>query len=104
MATKLKTLDDFMAENDRDTVVKNKVKAALAALAKESGPQAHEGETELAKRCGLQLAEVARLRAELHKHVAFVPKLLGRKARYVWFSDTKVVPAKFRWTPEKANG
>jgi hypothetical protein len=44
------------------------------------------------------------MRDEFHRHVAYVPKLMGRKARYVWFADAKVVPAKFRYTPEKDNG
>jgi hypothetical protein len=82
--------------------VRTKVRAALTALAK-IGPQEHEGETDFAKRCGLQLVEITRLRdhKDFVKHVAFVPKLLGRKARYVWFADPKIVPAKFRYTPEK---
>lgn len=103
MATKAKTLDDFMKDNDRDTLVRNKIKTALAALLK-VGPEEHESETELAKRCGLQLVEITRMRDEFHRHVAFVPKLMGRKARYVWFADAKVVPTKFRYTPEKDNG
>lgn len=103
MATKAKTLEDFMKDNDRDTVVRTKIKTALAALLK-IGPEEHESETDLAKRAGLQLVEVTRMRDEFHRHVAFVPKLMGRKARYVWFGDGKVVPAKFRYTPEKDNG
>lgn len=105
MATKAKTLEDFMKDNDRDTVVRTKIKAALSALLK-IGPEEHESETDLAKRAGLQLVEVTRMREhkEFHRHVAFVPKLMGRKARYVWFGDPKVVPANFRFTPEKDNG
>lgn len=103
MATKPKTLDDFMADNDRGTIVRTKVRAALAALLK-VGPQEHESETDFAKRCGLQLAEFTNFRDEFHKHIALVPRLMGRKARYVWFADPKVVPPKFRYTPEKENG
>lgn len=104
MATsKAKTLDDFMRDNDRDTIIRAKIDAGLKAMAK-VGPQEHNTETDFAKLCGLQLVEVTKARDSYHKHVAFVPKLLGRKARYVWFADTKVVPAKFRYTPEKANG
>jgi hypothetical protein len=103
MATKPKTLDDFMKDNDRDTIVRTKIRTALAALLK-IGAQEHETETDFAKRAGLQVAELTRFRDEFAKHVAYVPKLMGRKARYVWFADSKVVPAKFRYTPEKANG
>jgi hypothetical protein len=105
MSTKAKTLDDFMRDNDRDTIISSKIEAGLKAMAK-IGPQEHNTETDFAKLCGLQLVEVAKARdkAKFVKHVAFVPKLLGRKARYVWFADSKVVPAKFRYTPEKANG
>jgi hypothetical protein len=103
MATRAKTLDDFMKENDRDTVVREKVRTALRQMAN-SGPQHHETETDLAKLAGLQLAELTRLRGDFAKHVAFVPKLMGRKARFVWFADPRVVPAKFRWTPEKDHG
>jgi hypothetical protein len=103
MATKPKTLDDFMKENDRDTIIRSKITTALRQMA-HSGPQHHETETDLAKLAGLQIAEIARLRSTFAKHVAFVPKLLGRKPRYVWFADPKMVPAKFRWTPEKVNG
>jgi hypothetical protein len=101
MATlKAKTLEDFMKENDRDTMVRSKIQLALRQMLN-SGKEQHETETDLARLAGLQLAELTRLRAEFHKHVAFVPKLMGRKARFVWFADPKVVPAKFRWTPEK---
>lgn len=103
MATKPKTLDDFMADNDRDTIVRTKVRTGIAALLK-IGPQEHESETDFAKRCGLQLVELGRFRNEFYRHVAYVPKLMGRRARYVWFGDPKVVPAKFRYTPEKDNG
>jgi len=102
MSTKAKTLDDFMRENDRDTIVAGKIDTALKALLK-VGPQEHDNETDFAKRCGLQLAELTKYRERYRKHVAFVPKLLGRRARFVWFADSKVVPAKFRWTPEMTN-
>lgn len=103
MATRSKTLEDFMKDNDRDTIVRGKIDAALRTLLK-TGPQQHETETDFSKLAGLQLAELTRFRDSYAKHVAFVPKLMGRNARYVWFADPKVVPAKFRYTPEKANG
>lgn len=101
--TKPKTLTDFMADNDRETIMRNKIGSAFRQMLK-VGPQEHDTDTDFAKRCGIQLAELTKFRDEFHKHVAFIPKLLGRKARYVWFADPKVVPAKFRYTPEKANG
>ncbi len=99
--SKAKTITDFMAENDRDTIITAKIKAALTALAKES---AYEYEADFAKRCGLQVAELTRYRGSFKQHIAFTPKLLGRKPRFTWFAGTGAVPPKFRWTPEKDNG
>lgn len=102
-SSKAKTVADFMASNDRETVVRNKIEAAFAAMLK-VGPQEHDSEMDMAKRAGLQLAELIKSRDEFHRHVAFCPKLMGRKERYIWFADPKHVPPKFRYTPEKANG
>lgn len=103
MPTKAKTLANFMQENDRDTIVRKRITDGLSALLK-IGREEHEAETDFAKRCSLQLAELTRFRDEFRGHVAFVPKLMGRKPRYVWFADAKVVPPKFRYQPESARG
>lgn len=102
-ASKPKTVADFMADNDRETAVKNKIEAAFRAMLK-IGPQEHDTETEMAKRAGLQLAELIKSRDQFHRHIAFCPKLMGRKERYVWFADPKQVPAKFRYNPETTSG
>lgn len=96
--TKPKTVKDFLADNDRETVIRTKIAAGINAMVK-IGPEHHEGETEFAKLCGVQLVEVTKMRDAFKKHVAFVPKLLGRKARYIWFGNPKAVPDNFRYQP-----
>lgn len=102
MAAKPKTLADFMNENDRETIVRNKITAQLSVMLKE-GAEQHANERDFCTAARVNPAVIADFRPEFKQHVAYVPPLLGKKARYVWFADPKKVPAKFRYAPEKSD-
>lgn len=87
-ATKGKTLAEFKARFDRSVVVPNKIRAALAALAKE-GPEAWEYEGDIIKRAGISQSDMGLFREEFEKHVVLVRES-GRSDRKVWFADAKV--------------
>lgn len=96
---KPKTINDFLAENDRDTIIRNKITTQLAAMLKIS-PEQHDSERDFCTAAGVNTVDLVDFRDEFRKYVAYVPKILGKKARYVWFADPRKVPAKFRYNPE----
>lgn len=102
MAAKPKTVADFMNENDRETIVRNRIVAQLAAMLK-AGSEQHENEREFCSAARVNPAVIADFRTDFKQHVAYVPPFMGKKARYVWFADPKKVPAKFRYVPEKVD-
>ncbi len=89
-AKKVNTLDSFRAQFDTNVVVPNKIRAALAALAKE-GPEAWDYELDFIKRAGLSQTQIGMFREQFAKHVVEVrPVGGGKSARKVWFADAKV--------------
>ena len=103
MSSKAKTVADFMRENDKATILRNRILARLEALRK-IGPEHSEGELEFCRAAQVGPNEIGFFRVEFKAHIAFVPKLLGKKPKYVWFGAAKAVPAKFRYVPESDNG
>lgn len=103
MPTKAKTLKDFADSNDRETITRNKIRAGIAAMVK-IGSEHHENERDFCALAGVSSNHLPDFRDEFQKHIALVPGMSGKTARYVWFGDSKKVPEKFRYTPEKANG
>lgn len=88
MATKAKTLSDFRASHDKNTVVPNKIKAALAAMLKE-GPEQYEYETDFMRRAGLSCTDLGQFRPQFENdHVVNVGT--ERAPKRVWFADPKV--------------
>ncbi len=97
--SKAKTLEDFMAANDRETIIRNRIRARLDAMRK-IGAEEHDTEKDFCVAAGVNTVDIVDFRDEFKAHIAYVPKLMGKKARYVWFADPKKVPAKFRYNPE----
>lgn len=90
MATKtVKTLADFRAAHDRNVIVPNKIRAALAALLKE-GPENYEYESDLIRRAGISQTDMGEYRDLFVDHIVTTPSLRGKSGRRVWFADPKV--------------
>lgn len=106
MATKGKanTVADFMASNDRETILRNRIKAQLAVMLRTNGAECHETEKDFCVAAGVNTNDIGDFRTEFRKYIAYVPKLLGKKAHFVWFADSNKVPSKFRYTPESSSG
>jgi hypothetical protein len=84
-----KTLADFRAQHDPDVVVPNKIKAALASLAKE-GAEAWDYEMDFMKRAGISTTQVGAFREQFSDHVVEARTVGGKSPRKVWFADPKV--------------
>jgi hypothetical protein len=83
-------LGAFRAVHDRDTVIPNKIKAALEAMRK-IGPEHWEYEVEFIKRAGISNTDLARYRAQFEPYIIdaiSVGKSHG--AKRIWFADPKV--------------
>src|SRR5487761_491985 len=103
MASKPKTVkDNFLAENDRETIIRNRIHARFAAMLK-IGPEEHDKERDFCTAARINLNDVPDFRVEFKAHVAYVPALMGRKACFYWFADPRKVPAKYRYNPETAS-
>lgn len=98
MAAKPKTVADFLAENDKETIIRNRIQAQFAAMLKVS-PEEYAYERDFCSAAHINPVNIVDFRVEFRQHVAFVPTTLGKKERYVWFGNPKKVPEKFRYKP-----
>lgn len=90
MATpKGKTLGDFRAVHDLNVIVPNKIRAALAAMLKESNEQ-WEYEVDFMKRATISPTNIAAFRDQFAEHIVQTPHVHGRQSKRVWFADPKV--------------
>jgi hypothetical protein len=93
MSTKPKprTVADFKAAHDRDTIIPNKIRAGLAKLL-EMGPEHYEYAEQFRALCGLQSAELAQYKGLFKRHwfVAQSMSSGGAREKQVWFGDAKV--------------
>lgn len=82
-------LDSFRNQFDKRVIVPNKVRAAFAAMAKDS-PEAWLEEADFADKAGVTKEELRPHREEFDTHIVEV-KLKGRSApKRIWFADSKV--------------
>jgi hypothetical protein len=84
-----RTLADFRSVHDRNVVVPNKIKAALAAMLKE-GPEHYEYESDLMKRAQISQTDLGEFRDQFAEHIVIAPAVHGKTARRVWFASPKV--------------
>jgi len=89
MAAKPKTLADFRAAHDRNVIVPNKIRAALAAMLK-IGPEEHEYEGDFIKKAGISQTDMGEFRDQFIKHVVVVAARSGKAGRKIWFADPKI--------------
>jgi hypothetical protein len=81
-----RTANDFRAAHDPDVIIPNKIRAALAELAK-GGEENWEYELEFSRRAGVNQQQLAAYRPQFEAHVVVAP---GRNTKRAWFASTKV--------------
>ncbi len=87
MASKPKTLVDFRSAHDKNVIVPNKIRAALAAMLKE-GPENYEYEVDFIRRAGISNTDMGLFRDQFEK--AHIVEVGGSSKKRVWFADPKV--------------
>lgn len=92
MKTVGKNLADFRAAHDKNVIVPSKIRAALAAMEKEGGPENWAYEQEIIKRAGINTTDLAMFRDQFADHVV---DLSGRNSKRVWVASAKAA-VKFR--------
>lgn len=86
-----KTISAFRSTYDRAVVIPDRIRAALAALAKAEGPEAWEKESEFLKRSGVSSTDLGRFRDAFEPHVVRARPVGGSKGPHIiWFADPKV--------------
>lgn len=91
-AQKARTVEDFRNSHDKSVVIPNKIRAALAEMAK-IGPQHHEYEVDFLKLAGLSTTDLGKYRDQFKDHIVVVNHANGKalpNAKNVWFADKKV--------------
>jgi hypothetical protein len=87
---KARTLSDFRAAHDRNVIIPNKIRSALAAMEKE-GTENWETEAEFLKRAALSVTDLAMFRDQFEKHWIEI-KVKGNSKR-IWFGTIKAAAA-----------
>lgn len=87
MASKAKSLNDFRAAHDKNVIVPDKIRKALAAMLKE-GPENYEYEAEFIRRAGVSQTDMGTFRAQFEDYIVNVAT--ERAPKRVWFADPKV--------------
>jgi hypothetical protein len=85
-----KNLASFRAAHDKNVIIPNKIRAAIASLEKDHGPEGWEYEAEFSKRAGTSTTDFAMFREEFKDHFVEVG---GRNAKRVWFATVKAAKA-----------
>jgi hypothetical protein len=89
MQSKAKTLADFRAAHDRNVIIPNKIKAALAVIAK-AGPENWEYESDFLKLAGISQTDISIFRDQFADYVVETARTPGRNnTRRVWFGNKK---------------
>lgn len=95
-----RTLATFRAAHDRETVITNKIRAALEALAKEEGPEGYayesndaEGRPTMLKRAGISLTDLALYREQFSAYIVELSNNSRDRGKRVWFATPKAAKA-----------
>lgn len=91
-AVKGRTLADFRNTHDKDVVIPNKIRVALASMAKD-GPEHHLYEQELLELAGISTTDLAKYRDQFTAHIVVVSNVNGKalaSPKNIWFHDIKV--------------
>lgn len=95
-----RNLNTFRANHDRNVIVPNKIRAALADMAAKEGPEAYayegsdpEGGTPFIKRAGISQTDVGLFRDQFAEHVVELPNDSRSRGKRVWFATVKAAKA-----------
>lgn len=94
--TVARNVASFRAEHDPDVVVPNAIRAALAKMEKDNGPEHYEYESDFIKLTGVGNTALAAHREAFKDHIVEakpVGKGNSRMARRAWFSTVKAAKA-----------
>ena len=87
-----RTLADWGAKHDKDVVIPNKIKAALALMAKE-GPEHHLYEQEFLQLAKISTTDLSKYRDQFAAHIVVVTHENGKaysSPKNVWFHDARI--------------
>ena len=91
-----RSVASFKAAHDPSVVIPNKIRAALAKMEKDHGPEHYEYESDFYKLAGVSTQQLGAHRDEFDAHVVDA-KPIGagnsRAARRVWFATVKAAKA-----------
>lgn len=91
MAAKpVKNLSSFRAIHDKNVVVPNKIRAGIASLEKEHGPEGWEYEMDFIKRCGVSTTDFGAFRDAFDDQVV---ETTGRNPKKAWFATVRAARA-----------
>jgi hypothetical protein len=90
-----KTLADFRALHDRSVIIPNKIRAALAQMETEGGPENWEYEGELVRRAGIAQCDISMFRHLFEAHIVDTPETARQHKKRVWVASAKAA-VKFR--------
>lgn len=85
------SLASFRAAYDKNVILPEKIRAGLASLEKEHGPEGWEHEAQFIKRVGTSTTDFALFRDQFDKHVVNVAS--ERAPKRVWFATEKAAKA-----------
>lgn len=95
-----RNLSTFRASHDRNVIVPNKIKAALADMAAKEGPESYayegadpEGGVPFIKRAGISQSDVGLFREQFADHVVDLPNDSRSRGKRVWFATAKAAKA-----------
>lgn len=86
---KRRTAADFKAAHDADTVITGKIRAALAKMAADFGPEHFEYDMDFCIAAGISTNVVNKYRAAFAAHLVEAPAVGRTKnsaVKYVWFA------------------
>jgi hypothetical protein len=90
-----KTLADFRAIHDRNVVVPTKIRAALAAMEAEGGPENWDYEQAFIKRAGISVTDLGAFRDQFAAHIVETSRTgSASHSKRVWVASAKAA-AKF---------
>lgn len=91
-----RNVETFRAAHDRNVVIPNKIRAALAQMEKDHGPEHYEYESDFIKLAGVGGSDLNSHRDTFTAHVVEAKPIgLGnaRAARRAWFATAKAAKA-----------
>lgn len=95
-----RNLSTFRASHDRNVIIPNKIKNALADMAEKEGPETYayesadpEGGVPFVRRAGISLTELSSFRDLFKEHIVELPNDSRSRGKRVWFATPKAAKA-----------